>query len=320
MRTLRTVATLLLAACLAAGGARADDQQARTRAALDGLVQAAAALEGGYAGEATAILFNMSDSVAALGATAHQYRETARAAELRCQGRSVALIGEISAAFQRQQALEREQTSLAAELGVQRTRWERDFATLRTRLGELEALRKEAELMNRCRADFGFYMSNFTTCFPIVGQSIFTSRYAQIEDEYKDVTRRRQDITRELNDADARQRGLQDRMARDRAEVEALRARSGVLQDQDRAVRNAIIALSDVTVFWDRAGSLLTVNVTNRLGLLRDLLPTLDQSSNAPVFDAYDRAEIRTLRATLLDFARSVDDRSNFVTDPAICR
>jgi hypothetical protein len=321
MRRIRFVLPLLLAACLAAAGVRAEDQQAKTRAALAALVQATVALERGDTGEATYLLVvPMGDAVRALGATAQQYREAGRSAEQQCQARSLQLISAIETNHARQRELERQDAQLEAEIRVQRDQAARDAATLTTTAQLAEIHRQETLFRSRCKSEDAFYYANFGQCFIRVWEDRFTTRAEQIQHEVDDLTRRGLALQAAINEAVKHQQALQDELAQHKGEESLLQAQRPVLEQQDRAVRLAITSLSDVTVFWDRALSLLTVNVANRLGLLRDLLPTLDTTSHAPVFDDYDRAEIRSLRATLTDFAKSVDNRNNFLTTPTICR
>ncbi|WP_144186776.1 hypothetical protein [Elioraea rosea] len=316
------MAALLLAACLAAGGARADDQRAQTRAALNALEQATVALERGDTGEAAFLLAYMSDSVKALNATAQRYRETARAAEQQCQARSVALISAIETNHARQQELERQDEQLGAEIRVQREQVENYLAGQGPLGARAREIREEIHFTALCINDNGFYYDtrNFGRCFVKVWESRTSTRIGQLNDELNDLSRRYMALQNAINAAEEKQRMLQSELAVHRTETAELRAQRAGLEQQDRAVRLAVVALSDVTVFWDKALSLLGVNVANRLGLLKDLLPTLDVTSHVPVFDDYDRSEIRSLRATLHDFATSVDERDNFLLAPAICQ
>ncbi|WP_291298889.1 hypothetical protein [Elioraea sp.] len=314
------VLPLVLAVCLAAGGARADTQQALTHAALDKLVRATEALERGDTGDALFYLVYMQNEVNNLSATAQQFRQSARTAEQQCQARSLQLISAIETNYARQRELERQDAQLEAEIRVQRDQAARDAATLTTTAQLAEIHRQETVFRARCKSDNAFYYEHFGQCFIRVWEDRFTTRAEQIQHEVDDLTRRSQALAAAINEAVKHQQALQDELAQHKGEESLLQAQRPVLEQQDRAVRLAITSLSDVTVFWDTALSLLTVNVANRLGLLRDLLPTLDVTSHAPVFDDYDRAEIRSLRATLLDFAKTVDNRNNFLSTPTICR
>ncbi|WP_291298890.1 hypothetical protein [Elioraea sp.] len=325
MRTLaRIVASLLLCASLSwaglAGAARAAEQQALTRTALESLAESADALRRGNTARATELLGQMTGTVNALVATAGTYAETARAASHRCEARSLALIGEIEGAFQRQQAVEAEQQRLAAELSVQNEQAGRDAEQIRALENQMHALAQEVSFRNQCNADLGFYFRHIDRCFGAVAETMFTTRDQQLRNAYDDVNRMRMQRTMQLRQLEAQERDLDDRIAGTRREVAALQSRRAALSQQDEAVRLAITSLSDVTVFWDGARSLLSHRVGDRLDLLNDLLPTLDRTKKRPVFDRADRNEIKSLRDTLLDFARSVDDRNNFLLAPAICQ
>jgi septal ring factor EnvC (AmiA/AmiB activator) len=184
----------------------------------------------------------------------------------------------------------------------------------------MHALAQDMNFRNRCNADIRFYFDHFDRCFVAVGETVFTTRDQQIRSAYDDINRMRTQRTMQLRQLEAQERDLDDRIAGTRREVAALQSRRAALSQQDEAVRLAITSLSDVTVFWDGARSLLSHRVGDQLGLLNDLLPTLDRTKKRPVFDRADRAEIKSLRDTLLDFAKSVDGRNNFLLAPAICQ
>ncbi|WP_144186775.1 hypothetical protein [Elioraea rosea] len=320
MRALaRFVVSLLLCAGLAAAAAAAE-QQELTRSALEGLAESAKALQRGDSRHAAALLEQMTGNVATLSATAERYREAARSAEQCWQARSIAIIGEIEQGFGRQQALEAEEARLSGELRIQREQAERDRQQQLAFEIAMHALAAEANFRNRCSADIKFYFDNFGRCFGAVAETVFTTRDQQIRNAYNDINRQRMVTLRNIADGEGRQRDLVSRIEADHAAVEVLRSRRAALEQQDAAVRRAITTLSDVTQFWSSAQSLLGTRVANQLGLLNDLLPTLERTKKSPVFDRADRDEIKSLRRTLLDFAKSVDDQSNFLLAPTICQ
>ncbi|MBK6973017.1 MAG: hypothetical protein IPH26_08720 [Sterolibacteriaceae bacterium] len=49
---------------------------------------------------------------------------------------------------------------------------------------------------------------------------------------------------------------------------------------------------------------------------LQILAKRANRTSTAPVFDSYDKEAVRSLEATLIDFARTLDNNTNILLQP----
>ena len=60
--------------------------------------------------------------------------------------------------------------------------------------------------------------------------------------------------------------------------------------------------------------------MSNGIELLRDVVPALDKDVEAPMFDDFDKQQIRSLRVAMLEFAQSVDAGKNFLSANLSCQ
>jgi len=80
-----------------------------------------------------------------------------------------------------------------------------------------------------------------------------------------------------------------------------------------------IIALASLQSFAE-AKELSVVGTGDGIELLRDVVPMLDKTVDAPLFDDFDKQQIRSLRDTMLDFAQSADSGKNFLSNDLACK
>jgi len=77
-----------------------------------------------------------------------------------------------------------------------------------------------------------------------------------------------------------------------------------------------VVSLTDATLFWRDTATLIGSRITS-IGTLQESLQLLAKrargTSTAPVFDSYEKEEVRSLEATLIDFARTLDNGTNIL-------
>jgi hypothetical protein len=314
-RALVLVLTLGLTAIVA----RAEPQYPLVMATIDTFTRAAAALETGDSQAADQLLARMAALAASLRASAERLRAQAETGRAACEKRSLAVVAEISQTYAEEKALDHDVQTLAAQqadLNAQHAKLASDAAVLEA---QMVPLRAEAQVRKRCAESVAGWFENFGTCMSLGFQDLFERRVDHLNNEARDLQRRRQELRAQAAALDQRLAARRAEKAQKERRARDLAAHRQRLEGQDRALRAAVTSLSDITVFWGRAESLAAVRVGSRVAVLKDLLPLLDQTSNRPVFDAYDREEIRSLRTTMLDFSRTLDAGTNFLLSPAIC-
>lgn len=303
----------------AAPPAHATGEEAQTRAAIDGFVRAAQALEAGDRGSALTILDGMAASVTTLRQSAERFKVRAGEVEAACRQRSVAIVDEIGRTYQQQRDKEAEQQELQGQIRNLDAQLQelnnRSIALSNQRAVFLE----EATFRQKCAADGWFY---FTTgrCWQLGFQDLFENRVNRINNDARELSRQQQDAreTRARLDGARAQRVSDAEAARQRAaQLESDRRR---LETLDAAARGAAVNLSDIVVFWSGAENTIRLRFAEGVDLLRELLPALDKTADAQAFDAADRRDIRTLRDSMLAFSRSVDAGNNFLQSDHVCR
>jgi predicted nucleic acid-binding Zn-ribbon protein len=298
----------------------ASDEAARTRAAIDTFVRAAAALEHGERDTATQTLDGMTASVESLRELAARYSGFAQQAQSSCQARSIAVTGEIQSTYQREQQTEDELSQLQARsrnLDAQLQQLQSDIVRVNT---ERQPLVDEANYRNRCASEPGLWLEIGNRCWELSFQDAFNNRYQHVNNQLTELQGRQQNLQQvrgDLTRDNARLQNEANQARTHKAELEAQRRR---LEGLDRATRAAVTALSDINLFWAQAEAIMKGRLSNGIELLRDVVPALDKAVEAPLFDDFDKQQIRSLRNTMLDFAQSVDSGKNFLSTDLACQ
>jgi len=98
-----------------------------------------------------------------------------------------------------------------------------------------------------------------------------------------------------------------------------LESQRETLDKQSKTLRAAVVSLSDASMFWTDTARLIDSKITSIETLqqnLQILVGRASKSSSSPVFDRYDKEEVRSLEATLVDFARTMDNQTNILLKP----
>jgi DNA repair exonuclease SbcCD ATPase subunit len=305
---------------MAAPAWAASDEAAHTRAAIDGFVRAAAALEQGDRAAAAQNLDGMSASVTGLRTSAARYSELARTMESACQTRSVAVVNEIQATYQQEQQKQDELAQLQARsqnLEAQAQQLQSDIARVNA---ERQPLIGEAKYRNRCSSEPGLWFEGGNRCWEFSFQDAFNNRYEHVNKHLGDLQRQQQHLLQvrgNLAQERARLQNEANQASNRKAELETQRRR---LESLDRATRAAATTLSNIVLFWSNAETIMQGRMSNGIELLRDVVPALDKTSDAPVFEDFDKRQMRSLRDTMLDFSQSIDSGKNFISSDLACK
>ena len=305
---------------MAAPAWAASDEAARTRATIDAFVRAAAALEHGDRATAAQDLDGMAASVGSLREVAARYSGLARTIGSACQTRSVAVIDEIQTTHQQEQQKQDELAQLQARSQNRDAQWQQLQSDIGRVNAERQPLIEEAKYRNRCASEPGLWFQGGNRCWEFSFQDAFNNRYQHLNDHLADLQRQQQSLMQVRGDLAQDRARLQNEanQARNRkAELEAQRRR---LESLDRATRAAATTLSNIVLFWSNAETMMQGRMSNGIDLLRDVVPALDQTVDAPVFDDFDKQQVRSLRETMLAFAQTIDAGKNFLSSDLACQ
>jgi hypothetical protein len=314
------LAVAVVFSAMATPASAASDEAARTRAVIDAFVRAAAALDRGDRATAAQDLDGMATSVSTMREVAARYSGLAQTMGSACQARSVAVVNEIQTTYQQEKQKEDELAQLKARsqnLDAQSQQLQSDIVRVNA---ERQPLIEEAKYRNRCSSEPGLWFEGGNRCWEFSFQDAFNNRYKHVNNHLADLQREQQNLLQVRGDLAQGRARLQNEanQARNRkAELEAQRRR---LESLDRATRAAATTLSKIVLFWSNAETIMQGRMSNGIELLRDVVPALDKTSDAPLFDDFDKRQMRSLRDTMLDFSQSIDSGKNFISSDLVCK
>jgi hypothetical protein len=296
------------------------DEAARTRAAIDAFLHAAGALEHGDRAAAAQELDGMVASVTGLRVVAARYSGLAQKAQLSCQARAIAVTNEIQTTYQQEKQKENELAELATRSANLDTQWEKLQSDIVKVNAERQPLIEEASYRNRCANDWKLWLEGGNRCWDLSFQDAFNNRYQHVNNHLADLQGQQQSLLQVRSNLGLDRVRLQNEANQARTRKDELEAQRRRLEGLDRATRAAVTTLSDINLFWAQAEAIMNGRMSNGLDLLRDVVPALDKTVEAPLFDDFDKQQIRSLRDTMVDFAQSVDSGKNFLSSDLACQ
>jgi peptidoglycan hydrolase CwlO-like protein len=324
---LRTLCAALLATligqCLPPALAQSPNYAQLTQTTVSQLIAAVDLYRSNRSTEAQAVLRNLGAGLEQLKGITDHYRELANAEHARCMSRVVELEQRTSDLYQEQQkvaatlsSLEAEIASTTAKMQVADQEVQRISAGMRDAAGKLqERERKLKELESWWWVPgYGQYLAVRT----LAEKDIET--YNSLANGLRDQSVLIHDQQQALGAArEAQQRLSADRGTSQQTLNSLQQVRQEAEQDLGRLKRSATV-LTDAYVLWTKAGDLLRQTAQDQLGSLEMIETLLQRPSAAPDFADAAGDYAGDLQTTLRLFAQSVDNGSNFLTDPnALC-
>jgi len=316
----RLWAALILAAIGVGGGAvraQTTDYAALTQTTVSQLVSALDLYRRNRTAEAQAQLTRLGPGLAQLKGVADRYRELANAEHDRCMTRVLELETRTSDLYQEEQKIEKTTGDLDAQIaglsgkaqvaGQEVQRLNASLIDISGRMQERE--RKLKELTQWWWVPgYGQYLAVRT----LADKDI--EAYKSDSNSLNDQNRLMQDQQQALAVAeDARRKLAVDREA-SRKTVEGLRQMRTELEADLGRLKASSTVLTEVSVLWGKATNLLTQTGQDQLGNLETMEQLLQASGDAPDFTDAARDYAGDLQSSLLLFARSVDNGSNFLS------
>jgi hypothetical protein len=316
----------ILAALAAAGPAAAEDTRpatafaAETQTALTELIGAADLFRGGRVDEAQSKLRSMRASLEKLAGLADRFRELANREHKRCMERIGDLEIRTSDLFQQQEKafaeiadLEGQIAAAAASANVASAQIAELNANIQgsvAALGQREQKLKELEEWWWVPA-YGQYLATRT----LVDGDI--ASYESLAGTLRDAGQRLRDSQAASQAANALLTNLHSSRNAAFATINGLKQMRKDAEGELGDLKQSAVVLTDASVLWAKAGSLLTISAADQLDSLESIQQLLEKESKAPDFGDPSREYAGDLQATLVRFAQSVDNGSNFLLEPA---
>jgi hypothetical protein len=317
----------LLMELAAAGPAHAGDAgpgatayAAETQTALTGLIGAADSFRGGRVDEAQAKLRSMRASLDKLAGLAERFRELANREHARCMERILDLERRTSDLFQQQEQIFAQITALDAQIanaagsadvaGAQ-------IAELNAKIqGSVAAFDQREQKLKELESwwwvpAYGQYLATRT----LVDGDI--ASYQSLAGTLRDAGQRLRDSHAASQAANTLRGQLQSSRNPMVATINGLKQMRTDSEGELGDLKHSAVVLTDASVLWAKAGSLLTISAADQLDSLQSIQQLLEKESKAPDFDDPSREYAADLQATLIRFAQSVDNGSNFLLEPA---
>lgn len=310
----RTIALFLVA--LALGTAQAETQEALLQRTFDALKQSATALERGDTDKATALLASIKTAAENLHATAERFGKQAAATEKQREAEARAVVEQITQTFNAEQAAAREVNELTARIADSTAQLERANQVRAILEIQAEAYRREVQLRRECLAQPLQGMFYSWECWRLSFEDVFASRWIHLNNAIEGNNTERRNIENARRDLGNQLAGQQNLLRETTARKQRLEAQRQALHQQAKTLRAAVVSLSDASLFWNDTvvliGSRITSIETLQQGV-QILVGRANKAAPSPVFDSYDKEEVRSLEATLIDFARTLDKQTNIL-------
>lgn len=316
-RLLRAIAfALTITLSLSAGMACAESQLALVQRTFNALNQSSAALDRGDVARAQTLLADVRSSAETLKGNAEHFEQQARASEERVEAEARRTADLATQTAQAAVAAENEVRGLEGKIAESRTKLEKANQTRVSLENQMRVYQEEVALRNECKAHFmdGLFWSG--ECWRLGWADLTSKRWEALNRDIVDnntqhnrIENEQLSLRRQFYTQEATLRQTQERKRE-------LDASSQMLGQRVKTLKATVVSLSSASKFWRETATLIGSNVTSIETLqqnLKILSGRAQAKSPAPVFDSYDKEEVRSLQATLIDFARTIDNGTNIL-------
>jgi hypothetical protein len=293
---------------------------AETQAAITQLIGAVDLFRDGRVGDAQAKLRAMRASLDKLAGLADQFRELANREHARCMERITDLEVRTSDLFQQQEQIFGQIADLDAQIAAAAGSAQASNAQIaelnikiQNSVADLQQReQKLKELQSWWWAPgYGQYVSIRTLVDGDIGS--YNSLVATLHDANQRL-RQSQSASQAAN---ALRENLQSSRNATAATISGLKKMRTDTEGELGDLKRSAVVLTDASILWAKAGNLVTITAADQLSSLESIQQLLEKASNAPEFDDPTREYAGDLQATLVRFAQSVDNGSNFLFEPA---
>ena len=304
-------------------GAQSTDNATLTQTTVSQLVSALDLYRRDRAAEAQAQLAKLRPGLVQLKDIADRYRELANAEHDRCMTQVVELEKRTSDLYQEEENVKEAMGALDAELAANATKMQvagQEMQRLNASLNEIAARMQERERKLKELQDwwwvpgYGQYLGIRTLADKDIEvyQSQINSLHDQsrlMQDQEQALAAAEQARAKLATDSEVSQRTLTGlRQMRDTAQADLGR------------LKTSSTVLTEASVLWAKAGDLLDLTAQDQLLSLETMELMLQEFGNVPDFVNAAEDYAGDLQSSLLLFARSIDNGSNFLdSGDALC-
>jgi chromosome segregation ATPase len=305
--------------CVSGAAAKAEPYQALVQRTFDALKQSATALDRGDLGKAQALLAGIKSSAETLRGTAGQFsKQAADSAKLReAEARDV--TAQITKTYAAEQAADKEVRDLEPKIADLSKQLEKANATRRELDAQAAVYQQEVRMRQECKNHFadGIFWSG--ECWRLSFQDLFANRWRNLNNDIEGNNRQRREIENARNGLSSQLVNQQRRVNEMRSHKAQLEAQRHRLEQQVKTLKAAVVNLTDAAAFWTDTATLIGSRITS-IGTLQQsvqlLMKRASRTAAAPVFDSYEKEEVRSLEATLINFAQTLDKGTNILLKP----
>jgi hypothetical protein len=304
-------------------GAQSTDNATLTQTTVSQLVSALDLYRRDRAAEAQAQLAKLRPGLVQLKDIADRYRELANAEHDRCMTQVVELEKRTSDLYQEEENVKEAMGALDAELAANATKMQvagQEMQRLNASLNEIAARMQERERKLKELQDWWWV--------PGYGQYLGIRTLADKDIEvYQSQINSLHDQSRLMQDQEQALAAAEQARAKLAADSEvSQRTLTGLRQMRDTAqadlgrLKTSSTVLTEASVLWAKAGDLLDLTAQDQLLSLETMELMLQESGNVPDFVNAAEDYAGDLQSSLLLFARSIDNGSNFLdSGDALC-
>ncbi len=298
-------------------GAQTSDYAALTQTTVSQLVSALDLYRRNRTAEAQAQLAKLRPGLAQLQGVTDRYRELANAEHDRCMVRVLELEKRTSDLYQQEQEVEKAMGDIDADIASMSAKAQfagQEVQRLNASLNDIAGRMQERERKLQELTQWWWV--------PGYGQYLAVRTLADKDIEaYKsdinsvnDQNRLMQDQQQALAVAEQARRKLALDRETSRKTIEGLRQMRKELEADLGRLKTSSTVLTEASVLWGKASNLLTLTGQDQLLSLEMMEQLLGESGNVPDFTDAARDYAGDLQSSLLLFARSVDNGSNFLS------
>jgi hypothetical protein len=304
-------------------GAQSTDNATLTQTTVSQLVSALDLYRRDRAAEAQAQLAKLRPGLVQLKDIADRYRELANAEHDRCMTQVVELEKRTSDLYQEEENVKEAMGVLDAELAANATKMQvagQEMERLNASLNEIAARMQERERKLKELQDWWWV--------PGYGQYLGIRTLADKDIEvYQSQINSLHDQSRLMQDQEQALAAAEQARAKLAADSEvSQRTLTGLRQMRDTAqadlgrLKTSSTVLTEASVLWAKAGDLLDLTAQDQLLSLETMELMLQESGSVPDFVNAAEDYAGDLQSSLLLFARSIDNGSNFLdSGDALC-
>lgn len=310
------VFTLWVWLVFAVAGAHSGEQTTLVQGAFEALRESSTALDQGDFDKAKKLLADLKSSAEMLGDTADFFAKQAGKDADQYQIETLAVTAQITETYQAQQIAGSEIAALEGKIADFSEQLQKSNTTRLELEAEANEYRREVKMRQECKNHFWDGLFWKGECWRLGWADLTQNRWISINHGITDNNTQRINIEKSRIILQEQLTAPKNDLNKTRVRKEQLDSQLQGLELKVKTLRATVVSLSNGSVFWRDTVTLIGSNAFSIESLQQNvqlLARRADQSAPAPVFDNYDKEQIRSLEATMVDFAKTLDSRTSIL-------